>query len=102
MRFNKPIKIEMSSVMATVDLSITSLISIVDIYKVAAIAVHSVDYRFVNYQSGVIRECGDGPVDHAVTLVGYVIDHKEGVYAWIVKNSWGMKWGMGGYTYISM
>lgn len=37
-------------------------------------------------------------INHAVVVVGYdSVDHEE---YWIVKNSWGTKWGKDGYIYI--
>jgi C1A family cysteine protease len=36
-------------------------------------------------------------IDHAVTIVGYT---RSGYYK--VKNSWGQKWGDGGYFYVKM
>jgi hypothetical protein len=36
-----------------------------------------------------------GPIDHAITLVGYNSSH------WFIKNSWGTGWGHNGYAYIS-
>lgn len=49
------------------------------------------------YKSGIWgpRFCSKTMTDHAVLLVGYGTD--SGKDYWIVKNSWGLKWGMDGY-----
>lgn len=50
----------------------------------------------INYQTGVFNECPSTVnVAHAALLVGY--DDKS----WILKNSWGNKWGDSGYFKIS-
>lgn len=45
-----------------------------------------------NYKGGILTsdKCGQD-IDHAVTIVGYTKD------AWIIKNSWGKRWGEHGY-----
>lgn len=58
------------------------------------------DFRF--YKSGVYEstEChsGEKDVNHAVLAVGYGVE--DGKNHWIVKNSWGTKWGMDGFFQI--
>ncbi|ETO74854.1 hypothetical protein F444_09492 [Phytophthora nicotianae P1976] len=59
------------------------------------------DFRF--YKSGVYesKEChsGEKDVNHAVLAVGYGVE--DGKDHWIVKNSWGTKWGMDGFFQIA-
>eukprot|EP00049_Salpingoeca_infusionum_P025150 m.18146 g.18146 ORF g.18146 m.18146 type:complete len:406 (-) comp7702_c0_seq1:205-1422(-) len=55
------------------------------------------------YSSGIIRyHCSALPEagDHAVQVVGYGVDHTQGVAIpyWTVKNSWGSQWGEDGYV----
>ena len=56
-----------------------------------AVAI-SVGPFFQCYRKGILRGdlCGK-ELNHAVLVVGY------GPGYWLVKNSWGKKWGMGGY-----
>lgn len=55
---------------------------------------------FHHYKDGVYDdpECSYPPT-HAVVIVGY--GEKHGKKYWIVKNSWGDKWGDKGYVYMS-
>lgn len=53
------------------------------------------------YGGGVFKGCskgglfgGDNTLDHGVQAVGYTKDY------WIVRNSWGSIWGMGGYIHL--
>jgi len=49
---------------------------------------------FFSYSSGIYNgHCAD-TINHAMTLVGYTDDY------WLVRNSWGTGWGMGGYVAI--
>ncbi|XP_019851717.1 PREDICTED: cysteine proteinase 15A-like isoform X2 [Amphimedon queenslandica] len=54
------------------------------------------------YRSGVwdpILKCNPQELDHAVLLVGYGTEKGllEDKPYWLIKNSWGIKWGMDGY-----
>lgn len=51
---------------------------------------------FYIYAGGVLRGTGSGRANHAVTLVGYDDQRR----AWLIKNSWGIEWGMNGYAWI--
>jgi len=60
-----------------------------------SIAVDATNWQF--YKSGVFHsECGTS-INHAVVLVGFDVDQKTKAPYWIVKNSWGVKWGIKGY-----
>jgi cathepsin H len=59
---------------------------------------------FMNYHSGVYTSTrcrkGDQDVNHAVLVVGYGTTEQKKNY-WIVKNSWGSRWGLQGYFWIA-
>ena len=53
------------------------------------------------FKSGVITaDCGT-QLDHGVLIVGYDKTPKGQEY-WIVKNSWGPQWGLGGYFHVAI
>nr|UHM21913.1 cathepsin L8 [Zabrotes subfasciatus] len=62
-----------------------------------------VERAFMFYSSGILEdnECSNQAwkANHAVLVVGY--GSHEGKNYWIVKNSWGPKWGQKGYVYMS-
>ncbi|KAJ3436571.1 hypothetical protein M0812_18630 [Anaeramoeba flamelloides] len=79
----------------------TALASACAKYGPISVAVDASQDSFVNYQSGVYYEpkCTTTYLDHAVLVVGY--GTVDGIKAWIVKNSWGVQYGVNGYIYMS-
>ncbi|KAL1256727.1 hypothetical protein QQF64_012272 [Cirrhinus molitorella] len=63
---------------------------------------YEVTSDFMHYRDGVYTstQCHNttDKVNHAVLAVGYA--EQNGTPYWIVKNSWGISWGINGYFYI--
>ncbi|XP_078396796.1 cathepsin O [Cetorhinus maximus] len=54
-----------------------------------------------DYLGGIIQHhCSQERSNHAVVITGY--DTTGDIPYWIVRNSWGTKWGIDGYIYIKM
>uniref|UniRef100_A0A7S3W976 Uncharacterized protein n=1 Tax=Strombidinopsis acuminata TaxID=141414 RepID=A0A7S3W976_9SPIT len=65
-----------------------------------AVTVEADKSVFQNYSSGVVCSgCGTS-LDHAVLAVGYGTENGKGYY--LVKNSWGTRWGSSGYIKIGI
>ena len=58
-----------------------------------AIAISADNWEY--YGSGVFSCPQNSQINHAVLLVGYTPTY------WIVKNSWGPRFGINGYIYIT-
>ncbi|KAG6588084.1 Thiol protease aleurain-like protein, partial [Cucurbita argyrosperma subsp. sororia] len=77
-------------------------------HAVAFVRPVSVAFQVVKgfrlYSKGVYtsNSCGSSPqdVNHAVLAVGYGVE--DGVPYWLIKNSWGPKWGDNGYFKMEM
>ena len=64
----------------------------------AIIAGVATNNKFKDYEGGVFAGCvsGIGSYNHAVLVVGYGTTEKGEAY-WLVKNSWGVRWGEEGF-----
>ncbi|CAK9825959.1 Cathepsin O [Anthophora retusa] len=77
------------------------LLTIVATHGPVAAAVNALSWQ--NYLGGVIQYHCDGSFDslnHAVQIVGY--DRTADIPHYIIKNSWGTKFGNKGYMYIAI
>ena len=67
----------------------------------ASIAIDAVHSSFRLYHDGIYYEskCNPFAFNHLIACIGYgTLDGKD---YWIVRNSWGLDWGMAGYCYMS-
>lgn len=72
----------------------TELVTAVATKGPIAISIAAGGFKFQFYGGGVLSNCNDYVMDHAVQLVGYGTD--SGKDYWLVRNSWG-NWGEKGY-----
>eukprot|EP00746_Dinoflagellata_sp_MGD_P087077 gnl/MRDRNA2_/MRDRNA2_34559_c0_seq1.p1 gnl/MRDRNA2_/MRDRNA2_34559_c0~~gnl/MRDRNA2_/MRDRNA2_34559_c0_seq1.p1 ORF type:complete len:240 (+),score=41.09 gnl/MRDRNA2_/MRDRNA2_34559_c0_seq1:68-721(+) len=64
------------------------------------VAVDASPWHF--YGAGIFNSCRqDATLNHAVLLVGYGIDKIRNRGYWLIRNSWGIGWGMKGYIKLS-
>ncbi|VAI36030.1 unnamed protein product [Triticum turgidum subsp. durum] len=75
------------------ELSLTNAVAM----QPVAVSIEAGGANFQHYRNGVYNgPCGTR-LNHGVTVVGYGEDEVTGESYWIVKNSWGEKWGDSGY-----
>lgn len=67
-----------------------------------AVSICARGRQFNNYTSGIFDRSCIGPqiLDHSVLVVGY--GTSDGTDYWIMKNSWGTKWGEEGYMRVKI
>lgn len=63
---------------------------------VAALNASTYAFKSYNSQSEILQDQNTGKVSHAVVIAGWD-DAKQ---AWLIKNSWGIKWGQKGYGWV--
>lgn len=70
--------------------------------KTPVVGAMNVVGSFYQYKSGLYSptSCPSDEVNHAILIVGYGKDPSTGRNAWVIRNSWGTSWGIGGYAFI--
>ncbi|KAG8050613.1 hypothetical protein GUJ93_ZPchr0009g2250 [Zizania palustris] len=58
------------------------------------------NYNMQHYRGGIYEGPCTKEVNHVVTVVGYGRDDVHRTDYWILKNSWGQKWGDKGFMYL--
>ncbi|ERN13992.1 hypothetical protein AMTR_s00021p00178750 [Amborella trichopoda] len=61
-----------------------------------SVAIDASGYAFQFYKGGIFSGACGTELNHGVTAVGY--GAQDGKLHWLVKNSWGSRWGEGGYV----
>ena len=61
------------------------------------VAICTSDAAFQSYGGGVFTGPCCTAVDHSVAVVGFGTDAASGLDFWLLKNSWGSRWGEGGF-----
>ncbi|KAL2475213.1 Senescence-specific cysteine protease SAG12 [Abeliophyllum distichum] len=65
-------------------------------HQPVSVAIDAGGFEFQFYSSGVFTGACGTSLDHGVTAVGYGTT-SDGTKYWLVKNSWGARWGENGY-----
>lgn len=64
-----------------------------------AVAIQANQDCFMKYAGGIIEGCIDKRLDHGIVAVGWGSEDGQSYY--IVRNSWGLRWGESGFARIS-
>jgi len=67
------------------------------VYTTAPLSVCVDASTWSYYNGGVLKTCGDS-IDHCVQITGF--DTIDDTPVWVVRNSWGTDWGVGGFIYV--
>jgi cathepsin L len=86
-------KVRISSTTQVFEGDEEDLANVISTFGPAAAAIDASRLSFMYYCEGIYDEpeCSPLALNHAVLVVGYAKTY------WLVKNSWGTEWGMGGY-----
>ena len=76
------------------------LMTLVSTYGAAVSYINASDSAFANYARGIFNQCTSQNVNHAILVVGYGTDNATGLDYWLIKNSWGTRWGNNGFIQI--
>ena len=68
--------------------------------NVGPVVIYIEASNWQHYTGGIISNCRNYAITHAVLVVGYDKEHDPPY--WIVKNSWSSQWGEGGYARVRM
>jgi parallel beta-helix repeat protein len=98
-RQNRCEKVAIIDGQATVSYNTASLKYALQTYGPLAVGMCVYD-DFYGYGGGCYEHAGTDPVNHVVLLVGWDDSMCSGQGAWLVKNSWGADFGIGGYFWI--
>jgi cathepsin L len=75
------------------------IMTAVDI-RPAAVGLNASGYRFQTYETGVLSNCSNTSMNHAVVMDGYSTTATTPYFQ--VRNSWGSGWGLDGYILLAM
>jgi hypothetical protein len=93
----KDLKIRIRSTTQVFEGDEDDLANVVATFGPAAAAIDASRPSYMHYHEGVYDEsdCSPLALNHAVLVVGYAKAY------WIVKNSWGVEWGIEGYMHMA-